>query len=713
MYDREKLMEKAEFRALDEKGKPFPPSNSVYEKISDHMHTQGSSITPKHTYSYTILNENRSGMKDYVLRTFNINKAGELNQSAVDDSSFNLSNTSTTENVTLSLVISNDVWKDIKPITKTYCNRKYVLLQSGKWTHVFAAKIWEQKKIPCAFTFKYAKVFKSSDAKYYARFTAVCTECKAKLSGHLLHKPKKHADVIFECRLKNYQSTFWHKKKRQLKGHLRQKIASHLLDGKQDASTWRTNKAKCLMDNGDPIPPTLYNATVLRKAKQQEMDRRLELKHCDPILNLNVAKYESFAGIIGNIGLDPFFCMYWTEEQKIFYKTVMNRNHSSFLTIDATGSFAKKLKLVNKEKSPHIYLYQCVLVTETTSTPVFQMVSTKQDASMIVYFLIAILADGAPLPRMVVTDFSKALLMAVSKAFANCADTCSYVQTLYDIVILEKQEKLPSCYIRLDVNHFIGMISKWDCLRGKVAKVRQFYLRSIGHIYKMSEIQNIKSLLISIMVVTLSEDIGSDENFDLLLSEYHLRSVNDVIKGSSIEDATYEEEINEETLLENFNENPNGWMEWAKSIYESAEAIAAKSVSGSVVNAFYNPQLALKLKNLIFYLPLWTGIARSHFRCDKLVATFSAVEASFADLKHRLFKGELPIGIDKFIVKHIDFLQGKTLLALANESTACKEQDTMNSKENMWDVVENWRGLTAERKSNVDEIDPKLTKNKN
>jgi len=55
-------------------------------------------------------------------------------------------------------------------------------------------------------------------------------------------------------------------------------------------------------------------------------------------------------------------------------------------------------------------------------------------------------------------------------------------------------------------------------------------------------------------------------------------------------------------------------------------------------------------------------------------------------------------------------LQGKTLLALINESTACKEQDTMNSKENMWDVVENWRGLTAKKESYVDEIDPKLNK---
>lgn len=287
-------------------------------------------------------------------------------------------------------------------------------------------------------------MFKSAESKYYARFIGSCTECKAKLSGHLLKKPKKNADVIFECKLKNFQPGFMHKKKRQLKGHLRQKIASNLLENKQDANTWRINEAKCLMDTGDPIPPILYNATVLRKAKQQELDHRLELEHCDPILNLNVAKYESLAGVIRNIGLDPFFCIYWTEEQKLLYKTITSQNSNSFLTIDATGSFAKKLKLVNNEKSPHIYLYQCVIATETNSTPVFQMVSTKQDAAIITYFFLSILTDGAPSPRMIVIGFSKALLMAVSKAFANCADTRDYLQVLYDIVILQKREKLPN-----------------------------------------------------------------------------------------------------------------------------------------------------------------------------------------------------------------------------------------------------------------------------
>lgn len=219
-------------------------------------------------------------------------------------------------------------------------------------------------------------------------------------------------------------------------------------------------------------------------------------------------------------------------------------------------SFAKKLKLVNKEKSPHIYLYQCVLATETNSTPVFQMVSTKQGAAIITYFFLSVLADGAPSPRIVVIDFSKALLIVVSKAFANYSDTRDYLQVLYNIIILEKKEKLPNCYIRLDISHFINIVAKWDCLRGKVPKVRQFYLRIIGHVYKMRNVQNVKAILTSIMIVALNEDIGCDENSELVSSEFHLKSINNVIKGTSIEDPIDDKKIEiEEAEIKFSNED--------------------------------------------------------------------------------------------------------------------------------------------------------------
>lgn len=94
------------------------------------------------------------------------------------------------------LLIAEEKWVQIKPSESRYqCKRNnkrtYVTPQKGKWTHIFADKIWQQTRIPCAITFKRAKILKSSDAKYYAKFRGNCSECGAQLVGILYNKPAK------------------------------------------------------------------------------------------------------------------------------------------------------------------------------------------------------------------------------------------------------------------------------------------------------------------------------------------------------------------------------------------------------------------------------------------------------------------------------------------------------------------------------------------
>lgn len=96
---------------------------------------------------------------------------------------------------------------------------------------MFADKIWQQHKIECAFTFKRSKVFVRGEARFYAKFKASCNECGAVLASYMYRKPQKKTDVIFECTLFGICPEVVHKKKRQLKGHLRGRIAGELLDG--------------------------------------------------------------------------------------------------------------------------------------------------------------------------------------------------------------------------------------------------------------------------------------------------------------------------------------------------------------------------------------------------------------------------------------------------------------------------------------------------
>lgn len=113
------------------------------------------------------------------------------------------------------LIISEEKWVQIKPTRQTYGRnkRKYMSLQPGKWTYIFADKIWQQTKLPCAFTFKRAKVFTNSDAKCYAKFKGTCNECGAQLVGILYNKPAKKSDVVFDCTLAGFSTEIIHKKR--------------------------------------------------------------------------------------------------------------------------------------------------------------------------------------------------------------------------------------------------------------------------------------------------------------------------------------------------------------------------------------------------------------------------------------------------------------------------------------------------------------------
>lgn len=87
-------------------------------------------------------------------------------------------------------------------------------------------------------------------------------------------------------------------------------------------------------------------------------------------------------------------------------------------------------------------------VSDFGNFPSFQMISPKQDASIISYFLSQIFRDGTPAPRAVVTDFSKTILIAVARVFANCVDLSNYMQICYDIVNNNYFGNIPPCYIR-------------------------------------------------------------------------------------------------------------------------------------------------------------------------------------------------------------------------------------------------------------------------
>ena len=96
------------------------------------------------------------------------------------------------------------------------------------------------------------------------------------------------------------------------------------------------------------------------------------------------------------------------------------------MVIDSTGSLMKKLKLPNGELCPHLFLHQCLTkIDKSTYVPFCQMVSAVQNTNAISYWLFEFLRIGSehnrsfPVPKEVITDFNRALLGGVARAFAR------------------------------------------------------------------------------------------------------------------------------------------------------------------------------------------------------------------------------------------------------------------------------------------------------
>lgn len=76
--------------------------------------------------------------------------------------------------------------------------------------------------------------------------------------------------------------------------------------------------------------------------------------------------------------------------------------------------------------------------------------------------------------------------------------------------------------------------------------------------------------------------------------------------------------------------------------------------------------MAQKIKYLLPYFPLYSGIMISKFGFGKINATSSAVESEFNDIKHRLLRcTSQSMRIDKFLTVHIQSFSGKAKLAMS------------------------------------------------
>lgn len=238
-------------------------------------------------------------------------------------------------------------------------------------------------------------------------------------------------------------------KKRYLRNPTRRIIGKELQS--KSVHVYRAEKAKVLMAEGDAEPPHLYSSPVLHKAKSEAA--MADYVDPDALKALVILKSTSLRNIIHNIGLDPVFVHYWSNHQLNVYKKYAIENNAC-ISIDATGSIIKHLCKADGSVSRLFFLYHCVINCKSGQFSICQMVSESHNANSIHFWLAEWIRSGAPVPKEVVCDSSRALLIAIIRAFTGYLNIEDYADAC-------KNSNLPKCYVRIDVAHFVKKILKF------------------------------------------------------------------------------------------------------------------------------------------------------------------------------------------------------------------------------------------------------------
>lgn len=649
---------------VDKNGKVLPPSSTVFKELSMALTTEYPNMSPKNIY--TMLISRRYNLYDEVVAALGISN---INVSATD--TLNSTTNDSMNDITEFRIDITEAWLKIQPeiVSYTFKDKKTRDINCFKrhtWTSTLYEKIWLETKIPCAISFRNAKI---SQSGIFVKVSGICPECKCIFSGRIANKPKIDENVVMECAIEGFDTNVVHKKKRQLRGQQRTILGTHLADGNILPCQWRRKEAdKLMLGLGEREPPHLYSGKVLSAAKQQTQDALLDIRSNNVFESLWIMMYsQKFNGAIKKISLDPLMVMYWTKEQEAVYQQYHERVY-----IDGTGSLVKKIQLPNGDLCPHIYLYQIVTQIAEKTAPIGQMISSAHSTDDIAIWLRtftkSIYANQTTIrvPRECVTDFDRALLGAAAQALANVTSLRNYLEICFELLSGNNSSTkyLPQCYLRLDVCHFANMVAKWKCFKDKHPQVRKFYLHAVAILRQSKTFDSFKEISRAILMLALNHK-GQPRG----LAEKSRNYLVEKMRGSSVDDsenvASDTEDIEE---MEGVSEMTNtNLYQWVGALYEDVLKQADAENSTLDLNGYHCLGFAKKIKNLLIYFPLFTEVMHGVFQYGSFNATSAAVESEFSDLKRRTFNNiSLPLRVDKFVARHILSLAGKIKLATAD-----------------------------------------------
>lgn len=119
---------------------------------------------------------------------------------------------------------------------------------------------------------------------------------------------------------------------------------------------------------------------------------------------------------------------------------------------------------------------------------------------------------------------SKALMGAVTRALCNGLNVNQYCEMCFNALSSSSENILPTCFIRIDIPHFIHMICRWKCFHvsGKT-RLQEFYVRYARFLLQSRTLDKFSKTLTSVLIIAYSETENAAKNrltFIINLLEY-------------------------------------------------------------------------------------------------------------------------------------------------------------------------------------------------
>ncbi len=296
-------------------------------------------------------------------------------------------------------------------------------------------------------------------------------------------------------------------------------------------------------------------------------------------------------------------------------------------------------------------------------------------------------------PKVIVTDFSWALLNAVVEIF-NSFKMVQYLSICYNS-LLGKEKSNNSMLVR----PFICATHLLKSTIRKAKKINGVNRTTTAFIYMFSLLQNsitfeqFQKYLLDIYVILnqkyLNTDVYSRINF--VLSELRNRKLNCLDIGCIYDDDIntnehkYEIEISEKNSV-NSIKNDSPFSFYFKSFLDSHQNLIQTNdlaIDDQEENQFYNPKLFAVIHDLLKIMPLWTGIwvheNIHNLKCNTRL-TNNPVENWFKILKHTILQSKKNIMPSELVSLTYKSLKAKYLEYYFDESDIKEKTMVWNTK---------------------------------